>query len=658
VEKHEYSAAADTAVKGLNTLQSFNDMVVADKKVIQEHKKKMKGVAKGDQLPPPRVFTKRMVPDVSLDPSVPFIRGGGIVQAMAIFEPGKIRMITKSDGYSGLSLLPIQGLMRSCWKANKCSTMLMSDSDLLNRFNDLWFGSVGSFFRRYASSRRGAFMVSGDFKSATDLVRTPASTASFDCLVEARVPGSGFLRTTQLRPSAVVYPHPDWLSVLAAHAIKYEEAGNDLVKRQAANDFKDAYSGPKQLIARCLNMQYMGHHTSFPQLCVLNLAAYRWAVKEYRKELLEAWTDACQLHRRRRERLLGVLSSGTHAASDVLTAMLEVSNAEDGEYECRKVLDAFDSLDMDNSVLINGDDIAYVGDERFRDLYDYAASQMGFVKSPGKNFESTTSVQINSRIFTVQGGSFAQVGYLNMRLLTGLSQKTGESLSTPIGLATSLNKMCQLEPWTKWAVPVAMKRFQKDWLNGKGLGVPGLVPNWYLPTHMGGYGLHTDLLPTAGDLRVTPLQRRLATYFLSDPELSLYEPMIATPTIKDVILRAAMTQKHLQPGSWVPPAHLVRRSDGLDPWQERLEYMARALHAGPLDTIQGGKRVTRDMLELQRPNVRMIRKFVKGIRCTHMLSQKRMVQLWDAVWYVTQPPACPPLHPLSYPDADLLCLEE
>lgn len=219
--------------------------------------------------------------------------------------------------------------------------------------------------------------------------------------------------------------------------------------------------------------QPMGHPLSFQLLCTINLAVFREAV--YRWETMKL--AACVAYPQR-------------------------------EF-IRKRARA-----MRENVLVNGDDMLFKCPPEFRDIFYRTAAEVGFKISVGKNYISPDMCMMNSQVFQRRRGKMIRVGYLNQRLTSGLNVKKGDGLSTatPTQLGKDISKMVRLAPWTMPAVPLCFERFKSDW--------HGFRPNWYLPVHLGGYGLDWDLRPPW--LKVTQEQRRVASYFIAHPHAALY----------------------------------------------------------------------------------------------------------------------------------------
>jgi len=212
-----------------------------------------------------------------------------------------------------------------------------------------------------------------------------------------------------------------------------------------------------------LEGQLMGNPLSFPLLCVINLAVYRLTLYRWMVQDRENRVQMYHL--------------------------------------------------LYHNVIINGDDILFKGPQSLIDDFKSTSSDFGFQISIGKNYVSSDFCQINSQVFIRRKGVMVRKGYLNLRLIKGTNVKTGESQAKPTEIGKSLNEMVSLCPWTSRAVPGAMKRFsreRKTWFE----------PNWYLPVHLGGYGLDVSMMPE--NHRFSRDQRRVASMFVADPKLVLF----------------------------------------------------------------------------------------------------------------------------------------
>jgi len=211
-------------------------------------------------------------------------------------------------------------------------------------------------------------------------------------------------------------------------------------------------------------------------------------------------------------------------------------------------------------------------------------------------------------------------GYLSQKLVTGRSLKGGESDSTPILIARDLSKMVKLSPWTRCVVPFALRRF-RDTFFGR-----FFRPSWYLPSHLGGYGLDPSLAPADWRMNITKEQRLMASQFISDPTLQLFSRMgVNIPTAKysGVILRPRIIV-----GDYVPTDSELEVS--VDPWMGRIAYAARA--AG--------------MIKPSDSSVQFKSKFIKRDYRLKPMSDEGIDKYWCSRLFVSKTCDCPDLAPI------------
>ena len=111
---------------------------------------------------------------------------------------------------------------------------------------------------------------------------------------------------------------------------------------------------------------------------------------------------------------------------------------------------------------------------------------------------------INSQIFRREGKRMEKCGYLNLKFLV-----PNEKCS-PTQLTKDVNKMCSELAWGKCIIPSIFNRFKTD----------RFKPNWYLPVHLGGYGLELKYSPSSWN--VSRQQRMVARMFLKSEKLMLF----------------------------------------------------------------------------------------------------------------------------------------
>jgi hypothetical protein len=337
------------------------------------------------------------------------------VKVTIIPEPAKFRIITKGDGYLYTALQPLQGLLLDAWKSCFASTMT---------------GSLMDKVRALDLAVDEPLWCSGDYKAATDKLSADACRAALRCLARTGLP-----IIESMTQNLVLYPrslHPDG----------------------------DTWEGEVKTTIRQTNGQLMGHPLSFPVLCIVNLAVYRFSIKKWVK-----------------------LDSSRRARGRI----------------------------MWDHVLINGDDILFKCDRSFFEVWTQVTRSVGFVVSVGKNYLSPDMALINSKLFQRVGGLMTVRGYVNLKLLLGYSLKTGESEASPFQIARDLNQAFSCCPRFARALPSAFERWNGAWRSW-------FRPNWYLPIHLGGLGIDPVW---AEKLFITRSQRLAAAMLVVKPDIAL-----------------------------------------------------------------------------------------------------------------------------------------
>jgi len=372
------------------------------------------------------------------------------VNVAGVTEPGKLRVVTSGDGYLYSALQPLQGEMLAAWKRTKYSSML--SDELTDPVENM---------RRRMSFVGADSICSGDFEAATDWLKREATLAALEGCRDHPLYTLAWYSLLQGKAS-----YPKWTGV------------SDVMASEG---------------------QLMGHPLSFPLLCVINLACYRYSVHLLHEELSRTAPTLDSL-------------SGDSARLDELKDL----------------------------VLVNGDDILFPVVPGLYRIWRTVTSQAGLRVSVGKNFVSADMCQMNSQVFRLSRTGTVRVGYLNQRFLTGVNVKTGQSECTPEQLGQELSKMVRLCTWTACGIPKAFRRWGADW-RGR------FRPNWYLPTHLGGYGLDIRLGPS--EIRVTREQRVMAARFIADPALTLYRRL---GSVKAARWYSSTVRPRIVPGDYVP----------------------------------------------------------------------------------------------------------
>jgi len=334
------------------------------------------------------------------------------MKVVAIAEPAKYRIITKMDGYLATAVQPLQGVLLDLWKHSKYSTMLHDDcTDLVRAIDNL--------------NTEDEFFCSVDYEAATDLLRRETTWAVMEVLQASPL---GWLGAISFMGGKVTYPD--------GSVIENEER------------------------------QPMGHPLSFPILCCVNLAVYRYTCFD-------------EAHRR--------FPDNAKARRAWLKMRLE-------------------------AVAVNGDDMLFKCDRDFYARFINVAREVGLHISVGKNYLSRRMCMINSQVFRREGNRMVRQGYLNLKFVTGSSVKTGESAATPDQIGPAVERMISHAHWTSPVVPDVFQR----WATWRFL-YPGFRPNWYLPLHLGGLGLVPRASTRWHSVKYTAEQRRVARAFVLEP---------------------------------------------------------------------------------------------------------------------------------------------
>lgn len=338
--------------------------------------------------------------------------------------------------------------------------------------------------------------------------------------------------------------------------------------------------GSKHEPAKFAEGQLMGHPLSFPLLCVINLAVYIHTVEQY-----------CD----------------------------RKGSSNDFRKRLRR------------AVIVNGDDLLFKGDQEFFDMFFENASDVGFVKSVGKNYFCPNFCQINSQTFVRKNERFVRTGYLNLKFLTIESLKGGKSEATPAELGRDISEMIRICPWTANAVPAIFRRFDREYHGG-------FRPNWYFPVCAGGYGLSAAPPET---WRVSRQQLRVAALFLRDPKLRLYAS--GAPNTVSLVRHfpGAVANWRVVPFQGPLPEESRELDD--DDWLIRLSLISRAL-SDPVDLNREQVRRRVTMFD----TVRSVLKRSKGRRREiRPLTLEQVDALWNARYVAHGLPVCPPLLPMK-----------
>jgi len=401
------------------------------------------------------------------------------LEAMAIPEAAKFRILTLMDADLANVVQPLQGALLGKWKHQKASTMLTDD--LTNRVRQIaeQHQILKTGFNRF---------VSGDYSSATDTLNRDQTCAA---LYGARGLKAYEMGLFSFQPGQIKYPEPYPAS------------------------------------SRHREGQPMGHPLSFPLLCVINLSTYRLALKRW----VEAAWESC-------------------------------------DYEKRQLL----LLELWDSVIVNGDDIAFMADDELYKVWLGCVSEHNFLPSMGKNYFTDELVQINSQLFDCKRVPIKRVEYLSQKVVCRNDVKKmnidSESLCGPIEVCRDLNRMIRGDKRFLSVVPMALSSFS-HWNFGH------LRPNWYLPVELGGFGLTTEYLPIGS--YITRTQRRFMAQYLDKPcQLYRIRSVEKTETSIHEKLSKLCGNSRSQIGPYVPlPCEVVGESNNFGSWVKSVESWSR-----------------------------------------------------------------------------------
>jgi hypothetical protein len=225
---------------------------------------------------------------------------------------------------------------------------------------------------------------------------------------------------------------------------------------------------------------------------------------------------------------------------------------------------------------------------------------------------------INSQVFMQSGRTMSRKGYLNLKLVSGISLKTGVSEATPTLLGKELNDMVKFCPWSACAIPAAFGHCKYSMWSER------FRPNWFMPVHLGGYGV--DPIYASSDMKITKGQRKIAASFVHDPKLSLFIKLGFT--IKTFGLDEATSKFKMLPSSQAYVPNIFEDLDGSDKWLDRLAYITQAMRMGKAVDCKETVKVA---------------KIIASHRLKPMSAQG--LALWnDVKWIGTKVPICPPLN--------------
>jgi hypothetical protein len=277
------------------------------------------------------------------------------------------------------------------------------------------------------------------------------------------------------------------------------------------------------------------------------------------------------------------------------------------------------------NVIINGDDCLFVApDDRFLEIHSGFCQEVSLRSSKGKDYRSRHGCLINSQFFQLKDHRMTRVGYLNQRFIFGsnIKKKSSDGTNTvkPTDIARDINKMVSLTPWTSSASPACLERLSRE-VSRK----DSVRPNWYLPVHLGGFGLDPRFGPQK--LWISKQQRILAAQFIHDPELTLYRSKGVLPAPKQ--LKFLAPQPRIVVGDYVANSDETEELE--DPWGDRMAFHLQC-HRG-LERVQLQK-------EFEIRSTSITRDYrLKPVGLENLLSYWRFSRVYYDKWNSE----CPPL---------------
>jgi hypothetical protein len=372
-----------------------------------------------------------------------------IVRPVGLKEPFKTRTITGGPEGKYYRCKYIQKAVHSHLRKKRYASLIgeVIGADRLNQ--QLWKLSDGDFY------------VSGDYSAATDNLDPRLSEAIARRIGE----NAGW--------------HKDWIELFVESLIHHRIWVGEKIEGKSR----------EQLLEHSLEQkwgQLMGSPTSFPVLCIANLALTRHSL---------------ELRYGRQIKL------------------------------------------KDSGILINGDDVGFVTDKVGYGLWKQVTSAGGLEPSIGKNFCSERFIVLNSAFFDVSTAAdgerllthrpYVNYGLLRCRTDNGTAIHQKEAALCPStdprtpGLGALAHDLVKGHP--EHLQVKLLKRFIASWKPTLDQFLPRGM-SYFLPTHLGGLGLPIvgAFRSAGGRERYSYIQRRFAAFLALDPEKAALLTSMAT----------------------------------------------------------------------------------------------------------------------------------
>jgi hypothetical protein len=476
------------------------------------------------------------------------------------------------DGFLANSLQPPQGQLISAWKAFRGNTMTHTPTELVQRLVALT-----------SSEPSMEYFVSADYSNATDTLNRDASLASLQGVLPLLADHA--ISALSFRPAVLEYPQT------AGGKFVYETKG-------MKNGKPILVRATEHLTQR--GGQAMGHPLSFPLLCSINLACLRHAVSIWRKAEVQ---EVKRLRTTTIDNLFREHPEWKFRDGREVTVVPQVDASPRKASPLKQLIQKIKELfwqhilhihKIANLILstsiVNGDDLLFKCPQGFYPIWVACIQDAGFVLSTGKNYVSRTVCQVNSEIFKVDTTGVEKIGYLNQKLIFGdlnsesvhaqeIWDKNTHSMRkmTPVTLASELNTMFRYCEFAPRALGLAFRRWDGDFSVTK---LHGRRPNWFLPPHLGGFGVEPKYAWKTPEY--TKEQLTMATWMVLNPTQALYR--VIQPTKRDGLIDRYFAGKTAdwkllrnldQDLKHAPPSLPFPRDSIEDEWFQRLTYLSR-----------------------------------------------------------------------------------
>lgn len=404
-------------------------------------------------------------------------------KVVAIPEPFKVRIITKSEALLNYYGKPYQKAIHKLLR--KTSWALPIGQPITTELIKSRFG-VGLV-------KAGWKMVSGDYASATDRLNSDASIRCLKIILD-----QGGIATTakSILLQTLVGQYLEYSELIEGYKSEpqFKEAKARLFKSiSALMDEGDVVLTPS---VQQTNGQLMGSILSFPILCIINAALFLHSVIE--------WIEQSQ--------------EGQALYPDLTSWDIDL-----------------DFCVREFGLLINGDDILFMGPQSLIDIWYQFVPQVGLIPSLGKNYVSEYFFTINSQLYhrAPLTGDVTYIPFVNAGLIyaSDPSISSSEIASSALLFATAAEGVQKrvLHGFENDVDFLSLINTLFVRRSHSALKAGSFGRNWFIQKQLGGLGLqHTK------NYLVTRKQGRIAAFLAtrSSPEQVLKLKLNSSP--KDI----------------------------------------------------------------------------------------------------------------------------